>query len=124
MMTEEKIQELLDNLRTGVYDTPKHEIECHTWNTGSKEIEIRNNETHLYTTISLHNCKFKRFLWKLFRKKVHSYASIRMTNGITCVNEEILISNELYESFVAYINERIEQDKLIIRSNVESDFKL
>ena len=124
MITEEKIQELLDNLRTGVYDTPKHEIECHTRNTGLKEIEIRNNETRLYITISLYNYKFKRFLWKLFRKKVHSYALICMTNGITCVDEEILISNKLYESFVAYINERIEQDKLIIRSNVESDFKL
>ena len=120
MITEEKLQQFLDDLRIGKYDSLNYKIKNYIHFSGgtiwitdiSKDVHIRL----VISTIDEYDHKGLKSV------KIGEHYEAFIESGP--FEEVICITKELFESFHAYIKELHEQDKLIIRSNIEAAFGL
>lgn len=131
MLTEEKLQNFLDDLRLGKYDDEKYKIFSTNRHLVIKDLQ---NDTTLTVWVYLDTTEYwNEFwdwdkhskIWKIFHKKpvVESYTGEYFcTSSIN--NSPVKISRSLYDSFEAYRKELQEKDKLIERSNIQSSFGL
>jgi len=131
MLTEEKLQNFLDDLRLGKYDNERYEI-----TTGYEAICIKDLHNNTNTWICVgkksskkyldadrkwRKSKIKKFFCKAPNFEDYPFIYIAIVEGL---EEECEISESLYKSFISYISELTEKDKLVKRSNIESSFGL
>ena len=130
MITEEKLQNLLDDLRLGKYDADRYKISSN----GHLVIKDLQNNTKLtvwvysYTTEywnEFWNWNKHSKIWKIFHKEPVLENYTEEYFGTSSINNSpIKISYALYDSFETYRKELREKDKLIERSNIQSSFDL
>ena len=120
MITKEKLQNFLDDLRIGKYDNLNYKIRNYLHFSGgtlwitdvSKDIKMRLaiSKVDEYDHKGLKSVKIGE----------HYEAFIESEQ----FEETIYITKELFESFHTYMKEVHEQDKLIARTNIEAAFGL
>lgn len=131
MLTEEKLQNFLDDLRLGKYDNDRYKI---TTTYDSLHIEDLQNDTKIsITTFITAPSYFPAYnawndhnkIWKLFHKEpIYDNYPKQYTAVMYTFEKEVPISKQLYDSFLTYCKELQEKDRLVQRSNVESSFGL
>ena len=130
MLTEEKIQKLLDDLRFGKYDTPNYSLECRAVkDCGSLCLKDLKNKTELFIRFyksSKYTLRtiviFGQFYhWKKHKRKP-AQVEVFFANNLPC--EIITISDELCNSLHTFAKEQLEKDKLLAKNNVETTFNL
>ena len=131
MLTEEKLQNFLNDLRIGKYDNERYEITL-SLNT----INIKDRDTNTKTFIGVYSKSEKWYedyniwnnrckLWKwMFKEPEYDNYPLTYFAFVNSPNDICIISKSLYESFETYRKELIEKDKLVQWSNIESSFGL
>ena len=139
MITEEKLQKLIDDLRTGVYDTDRYKIEVYTgcmYHDSDCEFQITDNQTGTYidvycweyeqaleTVVEKPKCKLFSTKSEVHTVKTKKTFEIRIS-GPYFFEEVQDVSKKLFKSFMSFVAERLQQEELISRSNIESSFGL
>lgn len=130
MLTEEKLQNFLDDLRLGKYDTDQYKI----FSNGHLVIKDLQNDTTLTVWVYSYTTEYWNKIvdwnkhgkiWKIFHKEpvLENYTEEYFcTSSIN--NNPVKISYFLYDSFETYRKELQEKDKLVERSNIQSSFGL
>lgn len=118
MITEEKLQNFLDDLRIGKYDSINYKIEC-TYNS----LKITDISKDVFVSINVIDGWDYDYKVNLFRKEKRSIPP-RVNIYGEYYNDSFNISDETLYSLKTYINEQREKDKLIDRANIESAFGL
>lgn len=120
MITKEKLQNFLDDLRIGKYDNLNYRIKNYLFSNGgsfyitdiSKDIDLR---------VAIY--KIEEYDHKSFKSiKTGEHYELCIESGE--FKEIIYVSEELYNSFYTYMKELHEQDKLVARANIEEAFGL
>ena len=119
MLTEEKIQKFIDDLRVGKYDNERYEISPNGYIKDTKtDIEICIDwYTEAYEWKQVGFWIFKR--WKSFKYKEPKYF-INIDN----TDYPVEVTEELYNSVISYFRELGEKDKLLRRLNIKESFGL
>ena len=118
MITEEKLQNFLDDLRIGKYDSINYKIEC-TYNS----LKITDINRDVFVSINVidgWNHDYKVNLFRKERRSIPPRVNIYGEHYSTSVN----ISDKMLYSLKTYINEQRAKDELIDRANIESAFGL
>jgi len=115
MITEEKLQKFIDDLRVGKYDSEKYDVKNYQIldkKTGARIIFYLRKEVSKWV-----QTKFLK-LWKVIKFDTPKY--------YIGINEEpdVEVSEELYNSFYSFFTELEEKDKLIERLNIKESFGL
>lgn len=134
---ESFIQNLLSNLRKGVYDDENtYAIDCWKYSPKFKrysdKIEAtiiieQINDPKVAISVYVTNFETKYFLgfnyYKKFKNPVVSVKVRQSTkSSYSDICDDTPISNSLFDSFVSFVTERGEQDSLIAEFNAESVF--
>jgi len=130
MLTEEKLQNFLDDLRLGKYDNEKYELKAY----GAPDCVALNlkdisNNIELYLNLyqsKPYKIKEHGFLGLYWATKKKQFVPARaiISYCIPAKSKSIDISDELYNSFATYLLEQKEKIKLVEDSNREATFGL
>lgn len=131
MLTEEKLQNFLDDLRLGKYDTDRYKVIPYSENM----LAIEKLDTEIRITVSVnhdidvqywrdfHKWSDANWLKRFFIKKPVYDDYDKTYNGYHN-DEGVTISKNLHDSFCAYCTELLEKDRMIRRINEEDAFGL
>ena len=130
MLTEEKLQNFLNDLRFGKYDNENYKLEAY----GAPDcvsLTLKNTSNDVTLYLNLYQSKpYKYTYHRLFgfywetKKKEYVSAHAVIKYSIPTKETSINISDKLYDSFAAYILEQKEKIKLVEDSNREATFGL
>lgn len=137
MITEEKLQTFLDDLRIGKYDNFNYHIAYRyggllfkdigknvsfELQTHSVRIPILTQKSGLSKLLPTRGKKYEQTKTKFYIKVL----SIIDTNTLTYLPyyQDIQVSEDLFKSWNLYISEQREKEILIFKSNLESSFGL
>lgn len=129
MLTEEKLQNFLDDLRLGKYDDEKYKIVPHSKNM----LSVEKLDSEIKITVSV-DCIIDPqyctdfYKWadtNIFKRgKKPVYDDYDKVYSCCCNGESVKISKDLYDSFCSYCTELLEKDRMILRINAEDAFGL
>lgn len=129
MITAEKLQQFLDDLRLGKYDSTNYIVSCYGSTISIKDISknVELNVSARKTISKQYDVAYKNYrkkskIWRKFHKepKWEDYEIYI----VETVDNYAEISKSLYTSFMTFVKEQQEKDKLVQRANIESAFDL
>lgn len=115
MLTEEKLQNFLDDLRLGKYDSERYNIT--NWSIIDKQ-----NKSELVFFLHKEIDAYKKNIFGIY--KLVTLKTPKYYIGINNREDDIEVSEELYNSFMSYFTEIEEKDKLAERLNITESFGL
>ena len=131
MLTEEKIQKLLDDLRFGAYDTCDYTVSCSiAHNCGlltlkdlkkkvCLHIRFYGPDKFIFVTKTIFGIPFT-----VKKNKPQKATAQWVGDNSWNSTEEIEISNDLYDSLYKFAAEQTEKSKLLDITNIETAFDL
>lgn len=121
MLTEEKLQKFIDDLRLGKYDIERYHIGY------DGIITDKQNDTTIIVRYFKKESEFVQMkgIKGFFRKYKYQTIQLEKPEYIVYIDDEFLsVSQSLYQSFKSYFDEIQEKDRLVRRLNIKESFGL